>query len=221
MQHKLLFSGVGTERITAFSDGVFAIAITLLVLELRAPEVSVHAPAEQLAALLALQPKIQSFLLSFVIIAFYWMLHHRMFSFFERYDSVLLWLNTFYLLGITFLPFPTSVLGEYGIEWYAVVLYLGNLTLIGLLGTVMWWYATTSRRLVGPDVPARLITYANLRGIINVAVFALGTATAFVIPGLALYCPLLLPIAFGVLRRVYLPEDAEMVAQEFDAREEP
>src|SRR3954447_5406828 len=99
-------SGVGTVRITAFSDGVFAIAITLLVLDLGVPEVASHGPAAKAAALLALQPRIMSFVLSFLIIALDWMLHHRTFSYIERYNPALLWLNMLYLLGITFLPFP-------------------------------------------------------------------------------------------------------------------
>jgi uncharacterized membrane protein len=214
-------SGVGTERITAFSDGVFAIAITLLVLDLRPPEVGSHASAEQAAALMALLPKVQTFILSFLIIALYWQLHHRMFSYIERYDPALLWLNVLYLLGITFLPFPTAVLGEYGPEWFVVVLYLGNLALVGLFGTAMWWYATRGRRLVGKDVPARLITYGTLRGVVNLIVFTLGTALAFVNPNLALYCPLVLPIAYWALHRLYYREEAEIVAREFGAREEP
>ncbi|SRR5579885_1391656 len=214
-------SGVGVERITAFSDGVFAIAITLLVLDLRVPEVESHAAAEKAAALLALQPRIISFVLSFLIIALYWMLHQRTFRYIERYDPALLWLNVLYLLGITFLPFPTSVLGEYGREGFVVALYLGNLALIGLLGTATWCYATHDRRLVAKDLPSRLITYSTLRGAISVTVFSLGTALAFVDPDLAICCPLLLPVAFWLLQRLYPPEGAEIVTGEFGAREEP
>src|SRR3954452_13840619 len=84
--------GVGTERITAFSDGVYAIAITLLVLDLRLPELPHTATAEELtAALIGLSPKLYAYALSFVVIGFLWITPHRLFAFIRRYDSTLLW----------------------------------------------------------------------------------------------------------------------------------
>ncbi|WP_226359000.1 TMEM175 family protein [Pseudonocardia sp. ICBG601] len=99
---------VGLERLTFFSDGVFAIAITLLVLPLTDAEIEPGPVGPQLLELL---PRMLTFLLSFAVIGRYWTIHHRLFARFDRADARLMTLNLGYLFGIAFLPFPTSLLG--------------------------------------------------------------------------------------------------------------
>jgi uncharacterized membrane protein len=209
---------VGTERVTAFSDGVFAIAITLLVLDLKLPDEPAHAAGDLTAALLALIPSFYSWVLSFAIIGIYWMAHHRTFSYIRRIDGRLLWLNILFLLCISFIPFPTSVLGEYGDRRPAVVLYFGTLCATGLTSTLLWWYATRGHRLVDPNLDPRLVTYATLRGVTAVLIFLLAIAVSFLSPHVAVYCPLLIPVASAILSRIYSPEEREAETQEFGAR---
>jgi uncharacterized membrane protein len=206
---------VGTERITAFSDGVFAIAITLLVLDLKLPDEPSHAPGDLTALLLELIPKFYSWVLSFVIIGIYWMGHHQMFSYIRRIDGTLLWLNILFLLCISFIPFPTSVLGEYGDRRPAVILYFGTLCATGLSGTLLWWYATRDRRLVDPDLDPQLVTYSTLRGVTAIGIFLLAIGVSFLSPEIAVYCPVLIPVAAWVLSRIYSPQEREAEAQEF------
>ncbi|MGH7155513.1 MAG: TMEM175 family protein, partial [Acetobacteraceae bacterium] len=99
----------GTERIEAFSDGVFAIAITLLILDVRVP----HAATSLWDELLHLWPSYFALVLSFVMIGIYWANHHYIFKLFERTNHALNLLNLLFLLCISFLPFPTAVLGGY------------------------------------------------------------------------------------------------------------
>src|SRR5258707_188668 len=100
---------LGLERLIFFSDAVIAIAITLLVLDLRLPEASGESLAAQLGDL---SSSFLSFFMSFAVIGLFWEAHHRLFGFIERYDRTLLWLNLAFLFLIASLPFPTSVLAN-------------------------------------------------------------------------------------------------------------
>src|SRR5258705_1793551 len=102
------------ERMILFSDAVFAIAITLMALELKVPVIEHDVTDnELLKALGHLIFKLGGFLISFFIIGLYWTVHHRMFSYVESYDNRLLWLNLFFLLSIVLMPFSSALYGEY------------------------------------------------------------------------------------------------------------
>ena len=158
-------AGNDMTRLFAFSDGVFAIAATLLALDLKVPNL----PADQLAnlpaAVLSQYPSFMSYAISFVVIGAYWNAHHRLFRFIVRYDSRLLWLNTIFLMTLCILPFPTLMLGRYTGEVFASVFYAVTVAVIGLMMNVMWWYAAAGHRLLGDHVdPAqtRQITWRML-----------------------------------------------------------
>jgi uncharacterized membrane protein len=107
----------GVGRLLAFSDGVFAIAITLLVLSIPVPDIPPHDPranARLLDALLGLTPNLGGFALSFVLVGAHWMIHHRLFRQVTRIHRRLMWLNLLALLGICLVPFATTVLIRYG-----------------------------------------------------------------------------------------------------------
>lgn len=140
------------DRVVFFSDAVFAIAITLLVL----PLADQRLPDEDLAAhLLALWPQLASFLLSFVVIGLFWLGHHRAYQIIVRVDTRLLLLNLLVLLFIALLPFPTAVLGEHGNQPPAAVLYATTMSLLGLTSAAHWRHASHGYRLIRPDVDPR------------------------------------------------------------------
>ena len=116
-------------RLESFSDGVFAIVITLLVLELKLPEVRYDALAQSLMALL---PSISAYVLSFLLIGMYWVFHHHAYTLIDGVDGVLLWLNIVFLLLISFMPFPTMMLGRYPGQTLPIVFYGCNLLLANL-----------------------------------------------------------------------------------------
>jgi uncharacterized membrane protein len=131
------------DRILALSDGVFAIALTLLVLNIEVPEIPGDPVAEELPGeLLDLWPKFLSYLLSFVVIIFYWIAHHSIFGLIKDHDRVLVWLNSLFLLCVAFLPFPTALLGEYGDQQLVVAIYAGSLAIMRLLLSLVWWYVS-------------------------------------------------------------------------------
>lgn len=124
-------------RLEAFSDGVFAIVITLLILDVRFP------PDKPLTleTLRGVVPHVLAFVLSFVIVGVYWVSHHNMLHFIRQVDRQLLWLNLVLLLLIVFIPFPAGLLGQHPDSQLAVTLYGGNLVLVNAAGTGMWAYA--------------------------------------------------------------------------------
>src|SRR5919202_4586773 len=116
--------GAELERTVFFSDAVFAIAITLLALEIQVPEIPAASEATLLpGALLSLWPKFFSFLISFWVIGFYWLAHHRPFHYIRGYDRRLLLINLLFLMWVALMPFLGSLLGEYGGQQLSVVFY--------------------------------------------------------------------------------------------------
>jgi uncharacterized membrane protein len=141
------------DRIIYFSDAVFAIAITLLVIELAVPSTHVH-DHDLTKALLALGPRYFSFALSFWIIGPFWVGHHLTFQFVRRWNSTLLSLNLLLLLCIGFLPFPTAVLGTHLSDAPAAVFYALSMAVTGMFSTALWWYVSGRHRLIDSGVPA-------------------------------------------------------------------
>ncbi len=121
---------LGKTRIEAFSDGVFAVAITLLVLNLQVPQLAASVVSrELLPKLFELWPKLLIYVLSFVIVGIYWVAHHNTFNYIKRSDRFLLWLNLLLLLCIVFIPFPTALIGQYPEQQISVVIYGGTLVI--------------------------------------------------------------------------------------------
>ena len=138
----------GLERLVFFSDAVFAIAITLLALDIRIPNMEeIHGDAELRRALLSLWPQYFAYMLSFLVIGASWANHHRRFGMIRRYDRTLIFLNLLLLMAIAFVPFPTSVLAEFGNQT-AVTLYALTMAAAALMSGLGWWYAIYHNRLV-------------------------------------------------------------------------
>lgn len=172
----------GPGRLEAFSDGVLAIVITLLVLELKTPHLEAANDArEALAALVALTPKFLGYLLSFFFVAVFWVNHHRFFWLIRQVDHGLLWLNVLLLLALSFVPFPTSLIGEYPCNATGLALFALVLMSAGLAFNLMWRYAR-SHQLYHEDVSPALVARATVRGLVGLALYALAAFIAFVLP---------------------------------------
>ena len=130
-----------TGRIEQFSDGVFAIVITLLVLSLRVPEIENEANVyDILNALFQLLPKFLGFVMSFFFVAVFWVAHHQYFHTLNLSTKGLLWLNNLFLFFITFVPFPTALLGEYPRNAAAVIFFGASFLLTSLSFAFLRWY---------------------------------------------------------------------------------
>jgi uncharacterized membrane protein len=191
-------------RMLALSDGVFAIAITLLVLQLAVPEISGGAVAAELAShLVSTIPEIVTYCIGFTVIALYWVGHRRTFLLIVRTDSGLTLLNLALLLCVAFMPFPTAVLGKYGNTTVAVVFYTLTLTAAGLVTLALWLYAAVGHRLISRHVSSRLIQHHSLRAAVPPIVFLLSIPVAQWSPTAAEYSWAVIMPMFFVLRRLF------------------
>lgn len=135
----------GTNRIEAFSDGVFAIVITLLVFQLHTPEIQNRESwSELFYALYGLLPKLIGFINSFFFVAVFWVSHHQFFNTLNFSKRGLLWLNNLFLFFVTFIPFPTAVLGEYYKNLTAVVFFGFTFFAASLTYATLRWYGWES-----------------------------------------------------------------------------
>jgi uncharacterized membrane protein len=192
-----------TQRLEAFSDGVFAIAITLLVLEIGVPEV--HDGESLGRALLRLWPSYFGYAVSFVTIGIMWANHHTMFKDIDRHDHTLTVLNLLLLMCIAFIPFPTAVVAEYmrsdEHQLEATVLLGATFTVTAVFFGAVWFYASAGRRLIDEHVSDQRVRQRNRRYLPGTPMYAITIPLAFVsvwislaiIGGLALFY--LLPIS--------------------------
>ncbi len=172
----------GIERLNALSDGVFAIAITLLVLNIEVPnDIPADRVAQELPGRLAeLIPDLLSYVVSFLVIGSYWMAHRSIFQDIRAVDRGLMWLNILFLMFVAFLPFPTALLDEYANDQLPVVLYAGSLAVARLPLTAIWWYATHNRRLIHGHLDARTVRWHRMRGLGIPLIFLLSIGVSFI-----------------------------------------
>lgn len=199
---KRLGSGKELDRIVFFSDAIFAIVMTLLVLNIEVPRIPEGRVTEELPArLLALWPEFLGYAISFLIVAMFWVAHHGVFRAIEAYDRGLIWLNFLFLMFVSFLPFPAALLGEYGEQRLTVVVYAAILATARLLLTAIWWHATSNRRLVGDHLDPREIRFFHLRGLVISGLFLLSIAVSFIHVDAAVFSwVLLFVVDFLILR---------------------
>lgn len=170
---------LGLERLIFFSDAVFAIAVTLLALEIRLPPGGESfSEAELLPQLLGMWQKYLAYGISFLVIGMFWMGHHRKFRFIKRYNSTLLMLNLLVLMVVAFVPFTSSVISEYPYRT-ATVFYALTMMLIALLMAALWGYASWRNRLIDPRLDARQRRRQMLTPLVTALVFLLSMGIAF------------------------------------------
>ena len=198
----------GLERVVFFSDAVFAIAITLLVIDLRLPDLPSSATnADVAAALAALAPRLVAYVLSFAVIGLYWMAHWRRFHYIARVDERFLALNLVLLGFIAFIPFPTSLQGEHGNVPIVVAIYALTLAVSGFLGAASWVYAVRAG-LTRPDMTPTDVRLGLYRGLSGPAVF-LGSLVLLPIGPYAVEAAWLLifPVQAVLVRLARRPEE--------------
>ena len=179
--HKAM--GFTVERVSALSDGVFAVAITLLVVSIAVPTIRGTVTNAKLAHGLAqIWPHFFSYFLSFVIIGMFWISHHALFTIIRRVDRTLIWLNMFYLLLIVFMPYPTNLLSLFGQTMVATVIYAAVLAAAGLLQAAMAFYATRDHRLVDDEFDPKYAGEYLRNSVVMSVVFIISIGIAFASP---------------------------------------
>lgn len=180
--------GRETGRLEAFSDGVFAIAVTLLILELRSPlPTELHAGERLLDALWHEWPAYLAFATSFATILIVWVNHHNLFALIRRVDHPFLLLNGLLLAVVTVIPFPTHLLAEYIREpdaRTAALVYAATFLAMALAFNRLWWYAQRDGRLLARDADPALVRAITQQFRLGPLTYAVGVAVAAIQPGL-------------------------------------
>ncbi len=197
----------GTQRIEAFSDGVFAIAITLLIIEIGVPVLTSEEGLSD--ALLDLWPEYGAYILSFVTIGIYWANHNAFFRLFVRTDHVFLMANVFFLMCIAFVPFPTAVLGEFMDDEperkAAIAFYTVGLLLPAFGWLCVWLYAIW-HRLVDENLDPNHVRLLTVQYVASVLIYVVALAVSLVQPwaAFAITVGLTMLYLFPPRRPVYL-----------------
>jgi uncharacterized membrane protein len=155
-------SFMNLNRFEAFSDGVFAIAMTLLVIEIKVPDLSQATASTAINTLIHTVPHILSYITSFLVIGVVWLNHHALFHLLKRVDRTVLTINLVLLMCIAFIPFPTALIGEYGKLQPIVMFYGLTLSLTGIVYNVLWFYVVRQYLWSHPQADRRFIYQASL-----------------------------------------------------------
>jgi uncharacterized membrane protein len=197
----------GIERLLALTDGVVAIALTLLVLQLQVPvggALEKH-PDSARALWLALDPdasELTSYLVSFLVIAQFWMVHHRVLRGMRGHSEGLAWRNFSFLLALTLMPFTSDLIGRYGTNPVAITLFGLNLVAISLSTQWIFLYAAHHDLLMDHARSERDERTARLRVVFVISIVALSVALAWTAPQLAKFVWLLFLVVSPVAERV-------------------
>lgn len=141
---------INKNRLEALSDGILAIIITLLVLEIKVPHLEVaNSPLELFDALGKIAPKFISWLISFFTICVIWLNNHRLFKIFQHITPGLFWWNSYLLLWVSFIPFPTALLGDFPHNPLAVSVYGGVMAMMALALSLMRFYVHRQSTILG------------------------------------------------------------------------
>jgi uncharacterized membrane protein len=176
---------VSTGRIQNLTDGVFAIAMTILVFNLTVPTDFATSSLQNLFQ--ALWPQFLTYFLSFMVLSVFWVGHHNHFHFIRRSDRKFLWINIFFLSFIVLIPFSTGVLRTFFTDQLAIIAYGANVVICGAGMYWYWTYATRNHLLVEPDLSEKIITTMKDRVLIPMVLALITLGISFASPLAALF----------------------------------
>jgi uncharacterized membrane protein len=185
------------DRLKALADGVFAIVMTLLVLQLGVPVAGgLSGEAGLWRALGRLLPEFLIYVLSFMILGVFWVMHHSIYGVVRIYDTTLVWLNILFLMFVSLIPFSTALVGKNGFMTATAVVYGVNMLLILNLGWANWAFITGKRRLADKSVDVAITRGGNRMGLLYAAVMLASIGMAFFVPVVSFFVYGVIVLAF-------------------------
>ncbi len=187
-------------RLEAFSDGVFAIAITLLILNVKVPDKQNISNGQLNRILISAAPKLLSFSFSFLVIGVFWVAHHRIFSFVKVVNTPLLWMNILYLMFIALVPFPASILADNFFLTTTILLYTGTLFIISMLNFSILKYIVKNDTVKHEALTKEVYHSAIKTAIIGPVCYIFAAVSCFISVYLSLFfmtCALIFYIFFS------------------------
>ncbi|RYY39825.1 MAG: DUF1211 domain-containing protein [Chitinophagaceae bacterium] len=200
------------ERMILFSDAVFAIAITLLAIEIKVPHFNRHTvtDAQLLHQLEEMIPEFIGFFVSFIIIGLYWAVHHRIFGYVVAYNRRLLWLNLWFLLGVVLMPFSTAFYSQYVLSGVSVpvIVYCANIVLLGTMNLVIWLYISNPKRRLSEGINPADNKYTIFRSVMPPLMFVIMSFVYARAPKLAFWIPISIPLVLRAARPLFVKKKA-------------
>lgn len=195
---------IDEDRVLNFSDAVFAFAATLLVLKIDLPALTATdvTSARLTTELMNLWPSYFANIISFLIIGYYWLIHHAIFTMVRKIDLGIIWINIIFLIFLSFLPFPVDLFGDYGNSEIIVAFYSFALSIVGFLLSAIWFYAVY-KKMLKPNVSRKQINFYSWRFIIAPIVFALSIPLTFIDPLLSKISWIFVLIGIFVINKLF------------------
>lgn len=187
-------------RIAALSDGIFAIAMTILVLNISIPDKEMVIQIGLLKALLNQSQEFYTYFLSFFLLSIFWIIQHKQMNVVQKADFKYLWFNILLLAFICLIPFSASILSDFNTNPIAASIFNGNMLIIGLLFMLNWNYATKNHRLVPEDYTKERIVKGKMNTLIFIAVSIIAITIGIFTPENSGWAFLLIPILKAVVR---------------------
>jgi uncharacterized membrane protein len=196
-------AGQSVERLAALSDGIFAVAMTLLVLDLRLPAIdAVHAEHDLWRAIVPLAPQIVMYMMSFLTLGIFWVGQQTQLNHLSRSDRNLTWIHLAFLFAVTLMPFSTRMLAEFAAYRTALLIYWANIVFLG--GTLYWsWGCATRSALVKSDVSSEVISAICRRIIIGQSLYAFGALLCVFSPYWSIAFIVLVQLNYAIAPRLW------------------
>jgi uncharacterized membrane protein len=175
----IIKNALSLKGIEGLTDGVFAIVMTLLVLDLGVPILTGSSTRQGFAPLFEMWPEFACYFVTFLMLGFVWSTHHRVFSVMKYSDSISIWLNIICMMFASLLPFSTSFLAQNVGQRLPIVAYEGNFLFIALLGYLNWSYVTGKYRLVNRDIDLHEVRQRKIQFMSGVAISAIAIGIAY------------------------------------------
>lgn len=198
-EHQKPQSYMATNRVEALTDGIFAIAMTILALNIAVPSVPTESAVMEIPRFLkGLWHVLLNYAISFILLGVFWIIHHRQFHRIKHIDEKLLWLNMLNLMFIVLIPFSTSLMSGYDNVQIADVVFEINLLIAGLFCFLQWSYATKNRHLVDPELDQSIIDAGKKKNLVIPLVSIAGMALSFISPEWCTVVYLITPFIMGI-----------------------
>jgi uncharacterized membrane protein len=195
-------AGKNLHRLEGLSDGVFAVAMTLLVLDLRTPlAAAVHGEGELWAALLVLSPRLVTYLMSFITLGIFWLGQQAQLNLMEKCNRDVVWVHIAFLASVSLLPFSTALLAEFVAFRTALLIYWGNIFLLGAI-LIAAWKLTRHFGLARPDLPANMDRLIYSRIVVAQILYALAAALCVFSTWLSIGLIVLLQLNYALAPRL-------------------
>jgi len=195
-------AGKNLHRLEALADGVFAVAMTLLVLDLKTPALTViHGEGDLLRALLALAPRLLTYLMSFLTLGIFWLGQQAQFNLLERGNRDVVWVHILFLASVCLLPFSTALLAQFIAYRVALLAYWANIFLLGALLLLSWRLARRAS-LVKPDLPAGIDRAIYSRIIVAQALYGFAAVLCVISTTWSIALIVLLQINYALAPRI-------------------